>query len=209
MNSDFIQNTRGRGEIGKQWLQDLPNFIKEIEEIWKIKVLRPFYLSFNYVALVKQSDGSKAVLKLVFPNDKEFQTEAEALKLYNGKGAIKLLNKDYDRRALLLEFIQPGLPLSSIGDEEKMTIILSEMMKKLWRNPSRDNNFPHIKDWVKGIRRYKNKFGTKGLFPSVLIEKADEFFEELIGTTKEDVVCHGDLHHYNIISAKKGTLASN
>lgn len=203
MNDDFIQNTTGRGEIGKRWLEEIPDIIKELEADWDVKILNPYNLSFNYVALAQQSNGNQVVLKLVFPTDKEFKTEVDALKLYNGEGSIKLLKVDEGRNAMLLEHVKPGIPLSTLGDDIKMTSILTSLMKKVWKKPPQNHSFPNIKDWVCGIQRYNDRFKGSGPFWQSLVDRAEELFKGLIDSTKEEVVCHGDFHHYNVLSAQR------
>ena len=95
MNDEFVKNIISlRGDLGKQWLNNLPEVIKQYEKLWDIEVFSPFYLSYNYVAPAKTKEGKGVVLKITFPKNTEFKSEIEALKFFNEVGAIKVLKED-------------------------------------------------------------------------------------------------------------------
>ena len=79
-----------RGAVGAEWLNRLPAIIAECERRWLLTVGPPFpRLSYNYATPARRADGTSVVLKIGFP-DREFRTEAEALRVYNGEGAVQL-----------------------------------------------------------------------------------------------------------------------
>ena len=87
---------------------------------------RPFLLSYNYVCAATQKDGSEAVLKIGVPNP-ELTSEINALTLYNGQGACRILEADPENGMLLLERLQPGTMLASLGDDDQATGIAAEV----------------------------------------------------------------------------------
>ena len=56
----------------------------------------------GYTARVELPGGTPAVLKLIYPH-REAEHEADALATWDGHGAVKLLARDDDRSAMLLE----------------------------------------------------------------------------------------------------------
>ena len=65
------------------------------------------------------------MLKLNAPGHFEAETEAGALASWNGEGAVRLLARDDERRALLLERCVPGTRLWDAGvDEEEVVAML-------------------------------------------------------------------------------------
>ncbi|MBA3795075.1 MAG: aminoglycoside resistance protein, partial [Rubrobacter sp.] len=132
---DFARTqTSLHGEAGLAWLNRLPAFTEELEERWSLEVGPPFpNLSYNWVVPAVRDDGTPAVLKLSFPGDKEFGTEAEALRLFDGGGICRLLGMDLDRGAMLLERLEPGAPLTTVDNDEEATALAANVMKKLWR----------------------------------------------------------------------------
>src|SRR5258708_6437468 len=82
------------GHAGRAWVERLPAIVIECQERWSLTIGAPFpNLSFNYAAPATRADGTAVVLKICYPNH-YFITEAEALRLYNGRGAVRLLASD-------------------------------------------------------------------------------------------------------------------
>jgi streptomycin 6-kinase len=189
---------------GSVWLTDLPDLIATIEARWSIKVLPHFeVLSYNFAAPVVCSDGTRAVLKLGVPNP-ELKTECEALRLYDGQGMAALYEADLELGALLIEHLQPGVMLSHLEDDEQATSIITRIMQQLWRPLPPDHPFPHITDWGKSLERLRPAFaGSTGPFPEHLVKFAEETYAEMRASPSEPVLLHGDLHHFNILSAQR------
>src|ERR1044071_6730350 len=107
MNDITDQFTRIKVEMhgpqGAEWVNRLPGLIAQCERRWALTVYPPFeHLTYNYVAAVARWDGTAAVLKLGFPN-REFKTEIEALRSFEGRGSVRLLDADPEQGVLLLE----------------------------------------------------------------------------------------------------------
>ncbi len=209
MNDAFKKNALSRGEEGEKWLLKIPEIIATYEKKWSLKVLPPFPLSYNYVAPATRSDGTEAVLKIGFPKDREFFTEVEALRMYNGDGVERLIETNEVDAVILIERVMPGVPLSTIHDDEKATRILASVIKKLRKPVPAKNSFIPIKEWTNAIIRYKKRFiNTEGPLPAHLVDTADKLFNELISTSEEVILIHGDLHHDNVLSShRNGWLA--
>src|SRR5215475_408459 len=72
------------GTLGRDWLDRLPDLIRECEQRWSITIQSPCGpLSYNYVAPVRAADGTSLVLKLGVPNP-ELLSETEALRAFDG-----------------------------------------------------------------------------------------------------------------------------
>lgn len=201
---DFVRtHTSLHGEAGLAWLNRLPTFTRELEDRWSLEAGPPFpNLSYNWVAPAVREDGTPAVLKLSFPGDKEFRTEAEALKLFDGGGICRLLGLDPDRGAMLLERLQPGTPLTTVENDEEATAMAAGVMKKLWRPAPVDHGFPAVSDWAGGFDRLRRRFdeGT-GPMPTRLVEEAESLFADLLTSQGDPLLLHGDLHQENILTA--------
>jgi len=189
---------------GLDWLRRLPATIAACEQRWSLTVMPPFAdLSYNYVAPALRADGTEVVLKVGVPNS-ELTTETEALRLYNGRGSVRLLDADPDQGILLLERLQPGTPLSSLADDEQATSIAAGVMLRLWRPVPADHPFPTVARWAAGLQRLRDHFdGGAGPFPPALVAAAEALFHELVNSMDEPALLHGDLHHDNILAAQR------
>jgi streptomycin 6-kinase len=191
------------GTRGRRWLSDLPKIVGEIAEKWSLVVENPFpNLSYNYVApCVSRADGNRAVLKIGLPeeNDSVVFGEANFLKNADGNGAVKLLQFDALRRTLLLERLLPGENLTGLAEtnDEEATTEAIRVMNKIRRSPPANHAFPTLEKWVGSFLR-----AEKTKFDFARVKKAQRIFERLIGSSGQSLL-HGDLHHQNILSARR------
>ncbi len=193
-----------RGDAGADWLLRLGETIALCEEQWSLRAQPPFAdLSYNFVAPVVRDDSTEAILKLGAPHN-ELRTEIDALRHIRGGGAVRLLDADPDLGAMLLERLNPGATLDSVGDDEQATSIAAHVMKQLWRPVPSDHEFPSVWDWATGIGRLRNHLeGETGPFSTRLVEQAEAIYSEFMIMAGEPVLLHGDLHHENILSAER------
>lgn len=131
-------------------------------------------------------------------------SEIAALKAFDGQGAAYLLDADPHQGTLLLERLRPGRPLSEITDDAKATSIAAQLMRQLWKAAPAEYPFPTVRDWADGLKTMRDRFGGgAGPLPNALVIKAETLFQELIDSMTESALLHGDLHHYNILSAER------
>ena len=201
----FVQNTislcGGRAEI---WLDGLPETIATLEKKWQIKAGNPFLnLSYNYVANAELADGKGAVLKIGLPlTDVEIFGEAAYLQLLNGDGAVRMLEFDRELQAILLERVVPGSNLRSFcrKDQAKAVTVAIVVLKRILRPvPQTSGEFIKLDDWFDDLKR---AIGTK--FPQDYAATAIDLYAELSRQTKNLFLLHGDLHHDNILSSRRG-----
>ena len=203
VTDELINNvTEAWGQAGTDWLDRLPSLLSEVEERWSIRVDEPFDLSFNYVAPAVREDGTDVVLKLGVPDD-DHRREEEALRLFNGRGAIWLLMSDPDRGAMMLERLKPGAYLGDLADREQATSIAAGVMKQLWRPAPRQHLLPGMSDYSGGLEWLQRQLDGTGPLPKPLVVQAEGMLRELVEQTNQPVVLHGDLHPWNILSAER------
>ena len=192
------------GKAGAAWLTQLPGILELCAQRWSLTVMPHFSnLSYNYVAPAVRADGTEVILKVSVPNA-EWLTELDALRLYDGRGICRLLAFDQEQGAMLLERLKPGVMLASVTDDEEATMIAAQVMRQLWRPAPLTHSFPTVANWAKGLEELRKTFdGGTGPFPIKLVEEAERLFAELIASMGEPLLLHGDLHHYNILTAER------
>ncbi len=200
--SNFTRTTRELyGPSGEAWLARLPALLAECAARWSLTLLPPFELSYNYVAPAVRADGTEVVIKIGHPNS-EIRHELAALRVYGGEGMVQLLEADDENCALVLERIRPGETLATLPDDEQATRIAAEVMRKLWRPLPPGHAFRSVAEWAAGLRGLREMFGGgTGPLDKKLVEQAEAQFADLLGSMTKLVLLHGDLHHYNILSA--------
>lgn len=161
---------------------------------WGLELGAPFALSrFSYVAPA----GEGAVVKVAWEGDDESLHEPEALALWDGDGAVRLLRSDPARRALLLERALPGGDISDLPDDEAMAIAV-ELGRRLWRPAGEP--FRRVADHVP---RWLDNADGEGA--DVLLPLARGLWADL--QPFGDWLVHGDFHHHNVLRHRGGHVA--
>ena len=200
---------RVHGETGRQWLLTLPALVCECRERWSLELDKPFEnLSYNLVIPGRISDGPEIVLKVGVPC-RELLAEASALTLFHGMGSVGLLDHDASRGIILMERVTPGTPVHKLQGDLEATRTAATLMRQLWRTPPVEHPFPSLAVCFRAFERLRNRFeGGSGPFPPEVIVRAESTFAELDGSSKGNVILHGDLHHTNILSSAKSGWVS-
>src|SRR6202040_3906156 len=118
--------------------------------------------------------------------------------------AVRVLDSDRDCGIMLLERVEPGQTLASLADDEQATRVAAAMMRELRRPLPPEAPFPTVSHWADGLTELRKRFdGGTGPFPADLIDQAESLFRELLSSAEPSVMLHGDLHHFNILSARR------
>ena len=116
---------------GREWLYLLPTLVNACADRWSLRLGRPYNRSqFSIVFPATTADQSAAVLKVQFPHS-ECKHEAEALRHWNGHGAVRLFESDSQLHALLIERCDPGDHLSALEPDAALEVI-AELLPRLW-----------------------------------------------------------------------------
>jgi len=192
------------GHTGQKWLESLTDLQEKLARRWSLSDIRPITnLSYNYLVFATRSDQKQVVLKIGVPHQ-ELESEILALQAFDGKGSVRLLEADPTLGALLLERILPGDNLLSIPDDQKSTRIAAGVMKKIWTPASPQIGFPTTADWCRGFQRYLEKYSDHGPLPVDLVLRASKLANQLLETSQDLLLLHGDLHHMNILLGENG-----
>jgi streptomycin 6-kinase len=160
----------------------------EVAREWRLELGPPFALGrWSFVAPA----GADAVLKVTPAEDDEADEEADALELWAGGGAVRLLRRDVRRRALLLERLRPGTDASPLAEDEATALAVSVGLR-LWRPAAMPFRWigDHVPRWLDTAEAEE---------PNELIPLARELYASLeVGRA---TLVHGDLHHHNLLDA--------
>ena len=186
---------------GPEWLERLPRLAAECAEEWGLTLGPP--LEGGNVSLVV-SAGDDAVLKINFP-EPESEHEADALALWDGRGAVRLLAHDPGRRALLLERCVPGSTLWELDDEYEVNRVAAGLLRRIWRAPPPDHAFRLLESeavrWADELPRQWEELGRP--FERTLIDEAVAAARELAATQSRTVVAHQDFHGGNVLRSTR------
>lgn len=198
----FVQRLTTAFADGAAWLDALPDLLTRLAAQWQLTLGDPVAgLSYNYVAEATLADGTAVILKCGVPN-RELFTEMDALAVYDGRGAVRLLAADRANAAMLLERVMPGTELSTMADDAAATRIAARVMRQLWLNVPTTHSFPTLADWAQVFGRVRQMGNTA--MPLRLLDKAERLFADLSASAAAPVLLHGDLHHFNMLDGGNG-----
>jgi streptomycin 6-kinase len=144
------------------------------------------------------------VLKINFPEE-ESEHEPDALAHWDGDGAVRLLGRYDERRALLVERCKPGTRLWESRDGDDVTRVVAGVLRRLWKAAPGDHPFQLLEDaaarWVDELTEGWERLGRP--YDEELLDEAVAFLREAGPSQGEQVVLHQDLHGGNILRARR------
>ena len=161
----------------------VPDLVWDVVERWELTVGEEYAPGVAGRAFrAELPDGTPAVLKLQHPH-RESEQEADALECWEGEAAVRLLARDDERHALLLERCEPGTFLSQ-WDGDRLGV-LAGLLPRLWK---RAHGFHTLSDEV-----------AHWALPG----EVGELGRHLAATQGELVLVHQDLHGDNVLAAER------
>jgi streptomycin 6-kinase len=190
---------------GADWLERLPAIVDEAAARWSLRIGKPFEPAHvSLVVPVELPDGTQAILKVNFP-ETESEHEGDALRHWDGGGAIRLLAEDARTRALVVERCVPGTQLWAVEDDERATRIAAEVLGRLWRPAPESHGFRLLETeaarWADELPCEWEQAGKP--FDRRVLDGAVAACVELGPTQGEQVVLHQDFHGGNVLRAER------
>jgi streptomycin 6-kinase len=175
-------------------VEELPRLFAECVEQWSLDPEEPIDTGHSLVV-----PAGDVFLKLNFP-DEESEHEADALERWNGVGAARLLARDDERRAMLIERLRPGTQLWERPDEEA-TAVAADILEQLWIPAGEPFRRLEVlaSHWAEELPRTQ--------LDRRLVDRAVSFLREAGPTQRESVLLHQDFHGGNVLLSERGWLA--
>jgi len=190
---------------GRDWLKRLPDIVDACAEAWDLQVGEPYNGGKIGLALrAERADGSPAVLKVSFPQ-RDTAHEAEALALWQGVGAVRLLERDDELRALLIERCEPGYQLSDLSDEDEANTAAARVLARIWRSAPAAHPFPLLEhEAARRAEELPRRWRALGRpCERELLYEAVAAYRELGSAPEGSVVCHQDFHGGNVLRGSR------
>ena len=164
--------------------------LRQIADEWGLTLEEPLESEASLVV-----PAGDAVLKINADWHFEAEFEADALALWNGRGAVRLLARDDERRALLIERCRPGTRLWD-ADVDEIEVVAG-LLPRLELAPSEPYPFRTVADeadrWLEELpQRYP---------ASRLLDAALDVFRTVDRSARHLV--NQDLHGGNVLAAER------
>ena len=193
----------------RAWLAGLEGLVAELVATWSLaEVGRPFQPggASAWVAPVRTTDGRDAVLKVGWTHDEALH-EADGLRFWAGDGTVRLYASRAEgaTTALLLERCRPGTPLGEAEQPERQDVVVSEVLRRLWREPPGDMLFRPLTQMCDAwASEFEDDAAEADDLPDPGIIRAGmELLRGLPRTAQRNVVLGTDLHAGNILAAER------
>jgi streptomycin 6-kinase len=190
------------------WLDELPDLVERFERDWELTVGAAFTDATEaFVAPVRLSDGTRAVIKLIVPRDgNAARDEIAVLRLANGDGCAQLLRSDESCGALLIEHLGPSLNELGLPFEQRLQI-LTDVARRVWR-PAPGANLPTGADKGGWLVEYITRMWVDLDRPCS--ERAVDYAlvcaDRRIAAHDDEraMLVHGDVHEWNALQSADG-----
>ncbi len=193
---------RTLGAAGELWEQRLPSMLSEIADEWGLSYGRPLPGGSNSFVCRATRGSEPVVIKLCLPGE-ELSGQVNVLRRADGRGYVRLLAADLDRRAILMEQLGPPMPMTSSTEEQLR--LTADTLQRAWQEPE---NFPELDpapakadgliDLIAGHWARLDR-----PCPASVVDQALEDAEWLARRpVTRPVVVHGDPHPHNALAVR-------
>ncbi|MFE6163848.1 aminoglycoside phosphotransferase family protein [Streptomyces sp. NPDC056486] len=191
------------GEPGRAFIAALPARVAEFVERWELTVDGPSMHGMAALVLpVVRRDGTPAAVKFQLL-DEETEGEPVGLRVWDGDGAVRLLDHDDGTGTMLLERLNSGRMLSTMTDTRKAVLVIAELLARLTAVAAPE-----------GMRRLGDIAGEMvddlpGALRAIsdpveraIVERCGGAVREVMGEPG-DRLLHWDLHFENVLAAER------
>ncbi|MEU3842043.1 aminoglycoside phosphotransferase family protein [Streptomyces sp. NPDC028635] len=191
------------GEAGRAFVARLPELAAHFLGRWQLTLDGPsMYGVCALVLPVVRADGLRAVLKLQLL-DEESAGEPVALRLWDGDGAVRLLDHDEPTGTMLLERLDATRMLAHHPDVHKAVEVIAALLAHLNATPAP----PGLRRLDDIARRMLDR--TPGALPRIPDPEARRIVADCAAAVREvvaepgDRLLHWDLHDENVLAADR------
>jgi len=158
----------------------------------------------GFVAPAERRGGDRLVLKVSFV-DEETQHEPDALRHWDGDGAVRLVDAEPARGALLLERLEPGTALGDHPDRAEAIGIACSLLRRLWRPVPDGHPFSLVRDLAARLAdELPGRFVRQDRpFDERLLRTAADLCHDLADSSEEAVLANRDFHLWNVLAAER------
>ncbi|MFF1680875.1 aminoglycoside phosphotransferase family protein [Streptomyces sp. NPDC058256] len=197
--ADGAEGAGGTGD----WLDKLPALAQQAVDLRELTVERvqaPGGRS-SLVVLVRQADGTPAVLKLA-PGRARPESERAALAHWDGRGAVQLLNPDDAKGVLLLERLHPDVSVRSLP-EAKALLEAAGTLRRLWVEPPAAHAFETVAERTGRQAEAMRASAGADAEVAALVDAALGAREELLAGPPEERLLHGTFRQSKVLAGER------
>lgn len=195
MTADFLavpprfgaRTVEREGRAGQEWIDELPGLVRQVLREWRLTPVGPPVTgTVGLVWEVRSQDGTFRMLKMSW-RDAETRHEAEALRRWSGRGAVRLVEASGAAGALLLERLEA-------------TSLVSAPMDAAIEAAARLLDLLHVAEWS-GFDDALEQDSRAPAPSEAYRERVQELRPAVESAFRSapHVLLHGDFHYENVL----------
>jgi streptomycin 6-kinase len=196
-------------DLTRAWLPSLPGHVRDVADRWQLELGTPYSPggATSWVAPARTRGGDDVVLKVGRWHE-EAEHEAAALRLWNGRGAVRCLRDERvaDTLLFLLERCRPGTPLRE-QDVDEQDVVIASVARWMRTTDVAGVGLRPLSELTRSwadetVERAEDL--PPGVDPGIVRESVAVLRELPLRTPASDVVLlHTDLHAGNVLAAER------
>ncbi|MBG7701059.1 hydroxyurea phosphotransferase [Streptomyces sp. MC1] len=191
------------GAAGRAFIAALPDLAADFLHRWRLTLDGPSMNGVSALVLpVVRADGLRAVLKLQL-TDEESVGEPVALRVWDGDGAVRLLDHDPATGTMLLERLDESRMLAGLGDTREAVLVIARLLAHLTSFPA-PPGLRRLGDIAEAMLER-----TPRALPRIPDPGARRIVADCAAAVREvvhepgDRLLHWDLHDENVLAADR------
>ncbi|MER5712326.1 aminoglycoside phosphotransferase family protein [Streptomyces sp. NPDC002122] len=191
------------GEEGRAFVAGLPVLAEEFLGRWGLRVTGPSMHGVASLVLPVEriADGGRAALKMQLLDD-ESEGEPVGLRVWDGAGAVRLVEHDAGTGTMLLEWLDAARPLSSVADTREALRIVAGLLARLVAVPA-PPGLRTLGDIAAGmLADVPEAVARLGAADAAVLRDCAAAVREVVGEPG-DRLLHWDLHLDNVLAAER------
>ncbi|MER5202881.1 aminoglycoside phosphotransferase family protein [Streptomyces sp. NPDC002825] len=195
---------RFNGAAGRAFVDGLPALAEEFLERWGLRVTGPSMHGVASLVLPVErvADGARAALKLQLVDD-ETAGEPLGLRVWDGGGAVRLLDHDPAAGTMLLERLDEARPLSTVADTREALGVVADLLARLVAVAAPPEGLRTLGDIAAGMLAGVPAAAARlGPDDAALLRDCAAAVRDVAGEPG-DRLLHWDLHFGNVLAAER------
>ncbi|MGY4277567.1 aminoglycoside phosphotransferase family protein [Streptomyces sp. M18.1] len=191
------------GAAGRAFIDALPELAAGFLDRWGLRLDGSAMHGWAALVLpVVAGDGTPAALKLQIL-DAETEGEPVALRLWDGDGAVRLLDHDPATGTMLLERLDPTRTLAHVADSREAALVVARLLAHLTATPA-PPGLRHLGDIARGMLERTPQALERVPDPADrrLIADCAAAVREVVDEPG-DRLLHWDLHYENVLGSER------
>ncbi|MFE1550872.1 aminoglycoside phosphotransferase family protein [Streptomyces sp. NPDC058718] len=191
------------GEAGRAFVAGLPVLAEEFLGRWGLRVTGPsmYGVASLVLPVERVADGGRAALKMQLVDD-ESEGEPVGLRVWDGAGAVRLVEHDAGTGTMLLEWLDAARPLSSVADTREALRIVAGLLARLVAVPA-PPGLRTLGDIAAGmLADVPEAVARLGAADAAVLRDCAAAVREVVGEPG-DRLLHWDLHLDNVLAAER------